>query len=220
VTKRSWKIWWKMANRRRSRKMQWKKTRIEKILVQCKQTFPWVTANRITAIRIPFALIAFACFPDFFWLALSFYAISASLDGLDGAWARANEEETEIGKIADPLIDKMSVLLLLLMFAVHGLLNVYIVGIMVCLEFLSTSVYAYSSYLGNTQGANRWGKYKKWVQDICILSTLIVFLCEIPIPVNPLLGIACALSALSSLGRWRDTKKELSHTTTQSIQQQ
>jgi|TARA_B100001971_G_C18258290_1_gene584187 CDP-diacylglycerol--glycerol-3-phosphate 3-phosphatidyltransferase len=201
--RQKFKTWWRLATARKRRQNRLK-TKLDFWLIRRKEQFPRVTANKITVARIPVAVAAFLCFPTYYWKALCLYTVTAFLDIVDGKWARANEEETDIGKIIDPLVDKMSVLLFLYMFALEGFLDKKIVGLIIALEFASTFVYAYTATKGNLKGANKWGKAKKWAQDICVLLTLIVFLTGPDIPLNAILGIACVLSGLSSFCRLRE----------------
>jgi len=176
------------------------KPRIEQILAphlrQAKKRAPYITANIITTSRAFPGWLAYALFTaQAPWprAAAAVYLVTALLDWLDGAWARANSEDSgKFGKVFDPLVDKLIVLSWLLFFTVQGVFSWNMLWTMAGLEVLSTLIYFVR--LDRLQGANWFGGAKKVLQDICVLLA-ILGLAQTAVWT---LGAAIALSVASS----------------------
>ena len=105
------------------------------------------TANKITILRIlliPFFVVQMLYYfrtddeIHRFWALLAF-AVAAILDGVDGYIARRYNQKSELGAILDPLADKLLLVsgVLLLSFAQHPALKLYVVPIWLTATILS-----------------------------------------------------------------------------------
>lgn len=92
------------------------------------------------------------------------FILSASTDAIDGALARTRNQMTELGKLLDPIVDKM-LLATVLVFIGLDYLVVQIFLVVIGFEILGVifeSVFAYK--IGRPLGANLYGKIKMILQ--------------------------------------------------------
>jgi len=144
-------------------------------LRRAKKRWPFMTANIITTFRAFPAWLAYALFtartpqPE---AAAAVYLITALMDWLDGAWARANQENSgRFGKVFDPCVDKLIVTGWLLFFAFQGVFSWSLFWVMTGLEAFSTLIYFVR--LDRLEGANWFGGAKKVLQDLCVLLAIL-----------------------------------------------
>lgn len=86
--------------------------------------FSWTTANQVTVFRglLTFPVIALLV-AEKYWAVLLTGAFEKFLDALDGILAKAMNDETELGKHLDPLMDKLFVCGMLVTLAAMGKLH-------------------------------------------------------------------------------------------------
>ena len=99
------------------------------------------------------------------WIGFGVFLIAALTDWLDGYLARKLDLVTELGKILDPLVDKLLILIPLLI-----LIDLHLVSAVgVCL-ILARELTIAGWRVGQTQisGANIWGKLKTTSQIVAI----------------------------------------------------
>ncbi len=142
--------------------------------------------NRITAIRFVGSLVLFVILTLFidpeidrtagpnarvqvcFWL----YVLIAGTDFLDGFLARRYGHVTAFGRIADPFVDKVMVIGLMVYLAVFDWSQTWfpawIVVVVVAREFLVTGIRGYIESIGLEFPADWFGKIKMVVQCIAI----------------------------------------------------
>lgn len=192
------RLWWRLKTVATKTKLlaeSW----IAPYLVQAKERWPFLTANIITTFRAFPAWLAYALFtaqPPYPKTAAAVYTVTALLDWVDGAWARANQENSEkFGKVYDPCIDKLIVLGWLLFFAFQNVFSFRLFWTMAALEVFSTAVYFVR--IDRLEGANWFGGAKKVVQDICVLMAILGW----GSLAAGALMIAVGLSAASSLAK-------------------
>lgn len=158
-----------------------------------------MTANIITASRAFPAWLAYALFTarDSYPKTAAFvYLVTALMDWLDGAWARANGENAgKAGKIGDPIVDKLIVLGWLLFFAFQGVFSWSLFWTMAGLEAFSTLIYF--ARVDRLEGANWYGGAKKVLQDICVLLAILGLTSLAVVTLKAAMG----LSVASSLGK-------------------
>lgn len=96
------------------------------------------------------------------------FIIAASTDFIDGALARKRSQITELGKVIDPLADKM-LIAVALAFIGFKYLIVKIFMVFIVLEIIAVlGSIALSKYLGKPIGANVFGKVKMVLQSLAI----------------------------------------------------
>lgn len=147
--------------------------------------------NRITLARIfmiPLMLI-FLLF-DFEWwsyeltlgvytlpvnqlIAAILFIIAASTDGIDGYIARKYNLVTNLGKLMDPLADKLLVAAVLIALVAMGKCDAWIAVIIISREFAVTGLREVALLEGSVIAASKWGKAKTITQIVAI-STLLL----------------------------------------------
>jgi CDP-diacylglycerol--glycerol-3-phosphate 3-phosphatidyltransferase len=143
--------------------------------------------NRITAMRFLGAFVLFGLLtaigdagPDgqrglvqvSFWL----FIVVAATDFLDGYIARRDNQVTVFGRIADPFVDKVLILGVLIYLAVlpwsRPWVPVWAVVLILAREFLVTGIRGWIESLGRDFGADGLGKVKMVLQSIAVGAVL------------------------------------------------
>jgi CDP-diacylglycerol--glycerol-3-phosphate 3-phosphatidyltransferase len=127
-----------------------------------------IKPNHLTYFRIatiPF--IFWLMYIDKYALALILFVLSASTDFLDGSMARRRNQVTDLGKIIDPIADKMLIAVLLYSIGFQYLI-VKIFLIFITLEIIVVFIGALLSYkFGRPIGANVYGKINIGSYSLC-----------------------------------------------------
>lgn len=106
-------------------------------------------------------------------LALVSFSIAAATDWLDGYLARKMNLVTALGKLLDPLVDKILVCTAFLHMSVVGLCPMWITALIVAREFLVTGLRQLAIERGIVIAADRWGKLKTIFQIIFLIACLL-----------------------------------------------
>lgn len=106
--------------------------------------------------------------------AFIFFLLAALTDIADGKIARAYQLETDLGRIADPFVDKIMILgaftlLMPLTVHVHG----WMVVLILARELLVSGIRGFAESRGIAFGAVAWGKAKMVSQSACVGSCLL-----------------------------------------------
>jgi CDP-diacylglycerol--glycerol-3-phosphate 3-phosphatidyltransferase len=101
------------------------------------------------------------------------FIIAASTDGLDGYIARKNKLVTNLGKLLDPLADKLLVAAVLISLVEMDKLDAWIAIVIISREFAVTGLRQVALLEGKVLAASRWGKWKTGVQITMIIALLI-----------------------------------------------
>ena len=142
----------------------------------------WTISNILTFIRIiltPFIVISFAFLPAHYnhWVSFGIYSVAGITDFFDGYFARKFEETSDIGKIMDPIADKLMVATILLMLVGYDILDgfhIIAVGIIICRELLVSGLREFLSQMKNfSMAVSLLAKWKTTAQ-ILSLGFLIV----------------------------------------------
>ncbi|UCG34576.1 MAG: CDP-diacylglycerol--glycerol-3-phosphate 3-phosphatidyltransferase [Candidatus Omnitrophota bacterium] len=140
------------------------------------------TANRLTVGRI---FLAFICI----WLivrntlasicgAFAVFVVASLTDFLDGYLARKKQIASDLGKILDPIADKILIIGVFLAFVELGVLKAWMVGVIMLREFIVTGLRLYCLNKGLVLEAKRFGKHKtisQIVGVVFIFITVILF---------------------------------------------
>ncbi len=155
--------------------------------------------NRITALRFVGALVLFAVFAVMgeldtgdtlhlmgselpmrtalqvcFWL----FVLVAATDFLDGWLARSGGHVSVFGRIADPFVDKVLILGVMIFMAVmpwsRGFIPAWFVVVILAREFLVTGLRGYVESLGKEFSADNFGKIKMVVQSMAVGGVMFV----------------------------------------------
>lgn len=140
-----------------------------------------ITLTRIFLIPVFVAFFYLTCIPyNYVWAGIVFI-VAACTDFLDGHIARKYNLVTDLGKFLDAIADKVLVMTAFsLILTVDGiLLNNIVGGIGVALilarEFIVSFFRMIAASKSKVIAADKWGKIKTFIQDICI----VVLLCAV-----------------------------------------
>ena len=142
-------------------------------------------ANRITLIRLLFALVALVfltiiqesiAFPltrsATAWVCITFFILATALDGLDGYIARRDNTVTAFGRIADPFVDKAvvggSLIYLAVIPETAAYLRPWMVAAILIREFLVNGIRGYMESQGIQFAAVMTGKVKMVLQSLLV----------------------------------------------------
>ncbi|MCA0754104.1 CDP-diacylglycerol--glycerol-3-phosphate 3-phosphatidyltransferase [Paenibacillus sp. N4] len=101
------------------------------------------------------------------------FIVAASTDGLDGYIARKNKIVTNLGKLLDPLADKLLVAAVLISLVEMDKLNALIAIVIISREFAVTGLRQVALLEGSVMAASKWGKWKTAIQITMIIALLI-----------------------------------------------
>ncbi|MBR2302725.1 MAG: CDP-diacylglycerol--glycerol-3-phosphate 3-phosphatidyltransferase [Clostridia bacterium] len=138
--------------------------------------------NKLSCLRIILVpvmalvfLFDFAYAPLF---AVVIFALAAFTDFLDGKIARKYNMVTDLGKLLDPIADKLLVLFALFLVVEANLIPVgfgaFCGGIIIGRELLISAVRQIAASKGVIIQANIYGKIKTFVQDIALPLTMLL----------------------------------------------
>jgi CDP-diacylglycerol--glycerol-3-phosphate 3-phosphatidyltransferase len=127
-----------------------------------------ITMGRIALIPL-FVYLAYEPGPwRDFWAALVFL-VAALTDLLDGYLARRMNEVTALGKLLDPVADKLLILAGLVMLVAAHLAPAWIVIVILGREMAVTGLRAIAASEGVVMPADVWGKWKTVTQVTAII---------------------------------------------------
>ena len=147
----------------------------------------------VAGLLLPYLILA----PSF-WLhvlAAVVYTIAAISDYYDGVIARKQGLVSDIGKILDPLADKILILGPLAAFVALGFYSIWWVALIFAREIIITFCRFGWLYEGKAIGAEMLGKYKLCVQVITVSFSLLYLLC-LELPINGALHTITMISLL------------------------
>jgi len=155
----------------------------------------YLTLSRIV---IAFLCMAFMLWNNLFSLVTAFllFILASFTDFLDGFIARRYNKVSDLGKLFDPIADKILILGVFLAFLALGIINIWMVIIIMTREFIITGVRLFAINKGYILGARRFGKHKTASQMIGVIyifavlilrkmlpeSTIILFLYDKGVP--------------------------------------
>jgi CDP-diacylglycerol---glycerol-3-phosphate 3-phosphatidyltransferase len=126
-------------------------------------------ADHLTVARaaaVPVVIVLFAWdFPNHDYWATAVFAVAMATDWVDGWWARRNNRTSDLGRILDPVADKLLVMSALIMLVGH-VLPAWMVAAVIAREFLVTGLRLAALERGVVIGARDLGKLKTWAQAV------------------------------------------------------
>lgn len=137
----------------------------------------WNIPNLLSFFRIaaiPFVVI-FLLFPAPLpsFLAALFFSIASLTDLLDGYIARHQKSETSVGKLLDPLADKLLINSALIMLISLGRVPAWMVVLLVGREIAVTGLRGIAAAQGVVIAASNWGKAKTIFETIAIIGLML-----------------------------------------------
>ena len=132
------------------------------------------TANKLTIFRIilvPF--FAYFLWTENWWISLAVFVVASLTDLLDGYIARKYNQITDLGKLLDPLADKILMLSAFTIFALTGMIPWWGFSIIAAREAAVTLLREVAKKEGKVIAASIWGKLKTVTQIVSV----ILFIC-------------------------------------------
>ena len=105
--------------------------------------------------------------------ALAVFALASFTDYYDGYLARKTGQITNLGKILDPIADKVLVLAAFLVLVQMGIIEAWMVVVIIMREFFITGVRLVAMSRGIVLAAEQGGKHKTVSQVVAIFLMLI-----------------------------------------------
>ncbi|MBI5183432.1 MAG: CDP-diacylglycerol--glycerol-3-phosphate 3-phosphatidyltransferase [Nitrospinae bacterium] len=133
--------------------------------------------NKITLIRIfllpliVVLLISPSKLSSFF--AVIIFVLASFTDWLDGHIARSTGQITNLGKVLDPIADKLLIVAALIPIVALGRAPAWIVVILICREFAVSGLRIIAMSQRLTIPASTIGKYKMFAQIIAIILLIL-----------------------------------------------
>jgi CDP-diacylglycerol--glycerol-3-phosphate 3-phosphatidyltransferase len=129
------------------------------------------------------------------WVAMVSFVIAAISDFLDGYLARRLGLVTPLGKLLDPLADKVLVCSAYVYLSACGLCPVWVTVLILAREFLVTGLRQIAVEAGQVIAADRLGKWKTGLQLTFCITCLVWFAFE------PLKAVNWFISLIQYLSR-------------------
>ena len=141
----------------------------------------WNLPNQLTASRFVLALVLFALIAAELWLwCLLVFIVAAFTDWLDGYLARKQNLMSTLGRILDPLVDKVLMcgvyICLLPIGFQQGWLWPWMVTVVVARELVITGLRSWMEAHGAHFGADWLGKLKMGLQCAAVIAVFVAFL--------------------------------------------
>ena len=155
-----------------------------------------ITAFRLVLTALLAILLMFEQNTSIAFLCCLLFTLAAATDWVDGYLARRFEAVTTLGKLMDPLADKLLVTTALIMLIPLGRLPAWIAVVILSREMMVTGLRGMASSSGIVVAASGLGKLKSTMQYIG-LGTLIFPLGLLPIPYLHQIGLAVLYLALA-----------------------
>jgi cardiolipin synthase len=137
------------------------------------------------------------------WVALALFIVAAVTDVLDGYFARAWQQQSSLGRMLDPIADKLLVASCLLMLAADGTIrgwSLWAAIIILCREILVSGLREFLAELRVGVPVTRLAKWKTFAQLIAIGFLLVGHAGDLIFPYTTLTGLTLLwLSAVLTL---------------------
>jgi len=137
-----------------------------------------VLPNQLTTLRILLTPVFFFLFlssdPTYIQISVVVYLIAAITDWYDGWLARKFNYITEWGKFMDPLADKILTSAAFFAFASIGMIEYWMVWIVVLRDLFVTGFRIYAEYKKNTIRTSKSAKAKTFIQMLFIYYLLLI----------------------------------------------
>lgn len=106
-------------------------------------------------------------------LGVIIFIIAAGTDKLDGYIARKHNQVTNLGKLLDPLADKLLISVALLIMVQENMIGSWIAVIIIGREILITAIRMVATEQGIALAADQYGKLKMVLQVAAIIAILL-----------------------------------------------
>lgn len=134
-----------------------------------------ITIARILAI-VPIAALIMSGDPTMRVVALALYIVAAASDWVDGYLARAWNQYSDLGRMLDPIADKILVNILIAVLAWDGSLSAWDLVPAGAIIFRETFIPGLREFLGNKTVVLPVSKLAKWKTTIQLIALVFVLL--------------------------------------------
>ena len=136
----------------------------------------WTVPNVLSAARLVVAIACFVAIERMLWsAALGLFLFAALTDWVDGWWARRFSQISRLGRIFDPLVDKVLVCGAFVLLAARGgasAITPWMAVVVVVRELVVTAVRAEMERAGHDFSAGLSGKLKMVLQCAAVILEL------------------------------------------------
>lgn len=139
-----------------------------------------LTVARVAAVPVVVVLFAWD-FPNHAYWATAVFVAAMATDQIDGWLARRRGTTSPLGKLLDPVADKVLILAALVMLIGEGVAPAWIVALIVVREILVSGLRLAALERGVVLGARDLGRLKTWAQ-----------------------AVAAAIAGFAAAGAWSD----------------
>jgi CDP-diacylglycerol--glycerol-3-phosphate 3-phosphatidyltransferase len=131
-----------------------------------------LTGTRIAAVPLLVVLLSFSG-PWASFLAAVIFLLAGATDFLDGFLARRHQMVSRLGKVMDPLADKLLVSAALIMLIPLGRAPAWMAFVIIGRELAVTGLRALAASEGIMLNPDRWGKAKTLVQMLALTCLIL-----------------------------------------------
>lgn len=124
-----------------------------------------LTVLRVAAVPVVILLYAWD-FPNHAYWATAVFVVAMATDQVDGWLARRSGTSSPLGKLLDPVADKVLVLAALVMLIGEGVAPAWMVALIVVREILVSGLRLAAIERGVVLGARELGRVKTWAQAV------------------------------------------------------
>jgi CDP-diacylglycerol---glycerol-3-phosphate 3-phosphatidyltransferase len=124
-----------------------------------------LTVARIAAVPVVIVLFAWD-FPHHAYWATAVFVVAMATDQIDGWLARRSGTSSALGKLLDPVADKVLVLAALVMLVGTGVAPAWMIALIVVREVLVMGLRLAAVERGVVLGARDLGRLKTWAQAV------------------------------------------------------
>jgi CDP-diacylglycerol--glycerol-3-phosphate 3-phosphatidyltransferase len=124
-----------------------------------------LTVARVVAVPVVVVLYAWS-FPNHAYWATAVFVVAMATDQIDGWLARRRGSSSSLGKLLDPVADKVLVLATLVMLVGEGVAPGWMVALVVVREILVSGLRLAAVERGVVLGARDLGRLKTWAQAV------------------------------------------------------
>ena len=150
----------------------------------------WLTLGRIVLIPVfMVALLGNIRHGDL--IAVIVFSVAAATDSLDGYLARSRQAITTVGKLLDPLADKLLVSAALISLVELNRLAAWVAMVIIAREFSVTGLRLIAAAENVVIAASPWGKIKTTLQVAAIIALIL----DDPPHTATTVLVACAVAA-------------------------
>jgi CDP-diacylglycerol--glycerol-3-phosphate 3-phosphatidyltransferase len=124
-----------------------------------------LTVLRVVAVPVVVLLYAWD-FDDHAYWATAVFVVAMATDQVDGWLARRSGTSSSLGKLLDPVADKVLVLAVLVMLVGEGVAPAWMVALIIVREILVSGLRLAALERGVVLGARDLGRIKTWAQAV------------------------------------------------------